>query len=108
MTELGVRAMLDITLDLQVSDQDGAVVLRPKLGFRVSGLPNGYAYPTTLATGEISGDGVPFSVAEANAEGGLLRIARLEDLLASLDTALAAFTESQTALGYQAIWALRK
>ncbi|MEZ0371100.1 MAG: hypothetical protein ACAI44_18545, partial [Candidatus Sericytochromatia bacterium] len=109
MKETGTDGLVTMALHLQVAaDANSKIVLIPVLNFQIYGPPNGYVVgPTTYATGQVAGTGVPYSSKELADPASLNRIIQLKDLMAGFQKALADLEAKEKEAGYQAIWALQ-
>ena len=109
LNELGADAIVAVTIDCEMSWEDGA--LSPRMSVRMTGGTNGWKIgPTTFIQGVISGPGVSIEDARENAIGTveqLKTIMRVEDLISQLGNSIEALKMQESSGAYDKLWDLR-
>ncbi len=104
MNETGADALATITLDLEISEGGGLVLMSPKLALEISGKSNGYVYNTKYCTVNIKsskGTGFTNNITPAQLEA----IVRKSDLMIVFRKALKEMKEKEkTNQDYEIVW----
>lgn len=104
--QTGANALLRMTLDLVISDEDGISMI-PTLGFEMAGAPNGTEGATKYFSGKITGKGFPVKGVEITPEV-VTKVMRSSDLAATFRAALRDLKAREAANpDYAALWAGR-
>ena len=109
LNELGVDALVAVTIDCEMAWDDGA--LSPRMSFRMTGGTNGWKVgPTVYAQGLINGPGVGVEESSETATDivdQLKTIMRMDDIMTQFGQSLDGLQEQEIEQGYDRIWTLR-
>ncbi|MDP4763136.1 MAG: hypothetical protein NWR97_05710 [Salibacteraceae bacterium] len=109
LTDLGLDAVMMITVDLPVSDASKKkVVLDPVVTFKILGnqLSYGNNPMPVIAEGTVSGRGVPFKMKQFNDLNALTTITQWDNLLFGINAALKDLQELEEQEKYYQTWQL--
>ncbi|MFT6938579.1 MAG: hypothetical protein ACJASN_000050 [Cyclobacteriaceae bacterium] len=107
--ELGVDAIVSVTLDCRMAWEDGA--LSPMLSFKMAGDTNGWKVgPTVYGQGQISGSGQ--GISDSYKEGSdmmaqMNEIMNLDRVIELLGTSLKELKAQEGDIGYEKLWSLK-
>jgi hypothetical protein len=107
MRETGANTLLKVTLDLELSENDGGSMI-PTLAFEMVGAPNGHSAATKFLTGTITGAGRRLKKNEPVTLTVLREVMRTADFATALRAALKDFKTREAAnADYQQLWSGR-